>query len=149
MKFSQEDLTESLLEEVKPLLLKHWQEISFYKDIPLDPDYDLYLRMQHNGNLKCFSCREDSGNLIGYAVYLVQPNPHYKGSIWAKEDILFVDPSKRGMGMFLLKYCDEQLLKMNVQVVTHHIKFSHDWSNAAVLIGYEKNEIMVSRRLDK
>lgn len=149
MIFSPEILTESILDEAKPLLSKHWEEISFYKDIPLDPDYDQYLLMQKVGMLRCFSAREGDGKLVGYAVFIVQKNAHYKNCLYAKEDILYIDSDRRGTGLFFVRYCDEELKKLGVQIVSHHIKLSHDWSSAAERIGYDKQEMVVTKRLDR
>src|SRR5258708_32849001 len=118
------------LEEAKPLLQKHWDEIAFYKDIPLSPDYDLYLKLESAGVVKSFAARNGDGKMIGYAVYLLQKNPHYKESLWAKQDIIFVDPDHRGMGMFFLRWCDEQLKELGVQVVGQHVTKSHNFGPA-------------------
>ena len=149
MKFAEEKVTKELLEEVKPLITKHWNEIAHYKDVPLDPDYDLYLKMQEMGLLRSYSARDTDNKLIGYAVYFVKGHAHYKSTLFAQEDIIYVDPERRGMGLFLLKYADEELKKIGVKVVTHHIKYSHDWSKAAERLGYEKTDMILMKRLDK
>lgn len=148
MNFTKEKLTPELLEEVKPLLEKHWQEIAHYKDIPLDPAYDLYLALQDAGMIRVYITR-DEGKIIGYAVFVVRPNLHYKSCLTATEDVIFVDPERRGFGMFFIKWCDEELRKMGVQVVTHHIKFANDWSEALMRLGYEKTDMQLSKRLDR
>ena len=149
MKFAEEPITVELLEEVKPLLEKHWEEIAHYKDIPLDPDYELYLKMQSMGMIRAYSMRDGDAKLVGYAVYVVRPNLHYKKCLTATEDIIFVDPEKRGYGMFLIKWCDEQLKLLGVQIVTHHIKFAMDWSKALMRQGYEKTDMQLCKRLDR
>ena len=149
MKFAEEIITEELLKEVKPLLEKHWQEIAHYKDIELNPNYEIYLAAQKSGVIRSYSMRDGDGLLIGYAVYFVRPNLHYKQCLTATEDIIFVDPEKRGYGMFLIKWCDEQLKLLGVQIVTHHIKFDHDWSVHLERMGYEKTDMQLCKRLDK
>ena len=147
MKFAEEPITLELLEEVKPLLEKHWEEIAHYKDIPLDPDYELYLKMQSMGMIRAYSMRDGDAKLVGYAVYVVRPNLHYKKCLTATEDIIFVDPNKRGYGMFLIKWCDEELKKIGVDMVLHHVKLAYDFSKALERIGYEKQDIILTRRL--
>lgn len=149
MKFTEERLTTELLEEVKPLLEKHWQEIAHFKDIPLDPDYDLYLKMQDLKMLRCFSMRDGNAQLVGYSVFVVRPNMHYRSCITATEDIIFVHPSARGHGMFFIHWCDEQLKFYGVQVVTHHIKVNFDWSKALMRQGYEFTDKQLCKRLDR
>lgn len=149
MKFSEEIITNSVLEEVKPLLQKHWEEVAHYKDIPLDPDYTQYILLQDLNMLRSFSARDDNGKLIGYAVFLVKKHPHYKQHLYAMQDIIFIDPDRRGIGVFLIKFCDEELRKIGVHVVSHHVKFSHNWSSILERMGYEKQDIILTRRLDK
>lgn len=149
MKFTEENLTPELLEEVKPLLEKHWNEIAHFKDIPLDPDYDLYIKMQNLKMLRCYSMRDGDGQLVGYSVYMVRHNMHYRSCLTAVEDIIFVHPEKRGYGMFFISWCDDQLKALGVQVVTHHIKFDFDWSKALMRQGYEKTDMQLCKRLDK
>ena len=143
-----EEKIKDTLEEAKPLLYKHWQEVAHYKDIPLDPDYSMYLKMEEAGMIRAYAARDGQGVLIGYAVYVVRPNLHYKCCLTATEDIIFIDPERRGVGMFFLRWCDQQLKSLGVQVVTHHIKFAHDWSPALLRMGYEKTDMSLSKRLD-
>lgn len=149
MKFTEENLTPELLEEVKPLLEKHWNEIAHFKDIPLDPNYDLYLKMQDLKMLRCYLMRDNDGRVLGYSVYVVRPNMHYRSCLTATEDIIFVDPLHRRNGMFFINWCDEQLKSLGVQLVTHHIKFALDWSKALMRQGYEKTDMQLCKRLDK
>lgn len=149
MIFKEETLTESILEEAKPLLEKHWSEISFYKDIELNPDYELYLKMQSLGMIRCYSARIDEGKMIGYAVYFIKRNPHYKQSLVAAEDIIFFDPEYRGRGMLFIKWCDQELKNLGVQIVTHHVKVQFDWSKALIRDGYDWQDKVLSKRLDR
>lgn len=148
MKFKSETLLESL-EEAKPLLQKHWEEIAHYKDIPLNPDYELYFQLEKIGVLKVFICRNDQYKILGYAVYVVRPNMHYKHSLMAMQDIIYLDPNGRGTGLFFLKWCDEQLKDMGCQVVFQHIKAAHNFGPALERIGYGLQDLIYSKRLDK
>ena len=149
MKFSEEIITAELLEEAKPLLEKHWAEISFYKDIELNPDYELYLKLQAAGAIRSYSARTDDGKMVGYAVYFLKKNPHYKQSLIAAEDIIFFDPEYRGRGMLFIKWCDFQLKQLGVQIVTHHVKVFFDWSKALIRDGYDFQDKVLSKRLDR
>lgn len=147
MKFSEERIVDTI-EEAKPLLFKHWDEVAHYKDISLNPDFDLYIKMEEMGMTKCYIAR-DEGKMAGYAVFFIKHHPHYKQSLFATQDIIFIDSERRGTGLFLIKFCDEELKKIGVQVVSHHIKFAHDWSKALERLGYEKQDIILTKRLDK
>jgi|GEM_PF-3327569 hypothetical protein len=149
MKFQEEILTEDILKEAEPLLKKHWEEVAFYKDIELDPDYEFYLALQAAGRIRSYSARDDQGVMAGYAVYFLKKNPHYKQSLVAAEDIIFFDPLKRGEGMKFIKWCDDELRKLGVQIVTHHVKVFFDWSPALIRMGYDWQDKILSKRLDR
>lgn len=148
MKFQMEKLCDSL-EEAKPLLQQHWAEIAHYKDIPLNPDYDSYAKLEQLGRLRIYTARDDQQKLIGYAVYILDHALHYKQILVAKQDIVFVVPNRRGVGVFLLRYCDEDLKKIGVHMVSHHVKAAHNWGKALEIMGYELQDLMYTKRLDR
>ena len=114
--------------------------------IPLAPDYEQYLKSKM---VKSYSVRDGDGKLVGYSVYVLKSHPHYKNSLWAVQDIIYIDPARRGYGMFLIKWCDEQLKLLGVQVVSHHVKVSNDWSKALIRMGYDFQDKILTKRLDK
>lgn len=132
--------------EIYPLFMEHWHEIAHYKDIPLDPDVELYHRMDSMGMMRVFTAREE-GKLVGYSVYFVRSNPHYKSSIQANQDVLFIQKDKRGFGRDFIKWCDEQLKNEGVQIVHHHVKKAHDFGPMLKRMGYELVDLIYARRL--
>jgi GNAT superfamily N-acetyltransferase len=135
-------------EEARPLLEEHWLEIAHYKDIILDPDYEAYKASEDAGFVRCYTSRDESGKLVGYALYFVRTNPHYRTSIQASQDILFVSKNHRGMGGRFIKWCDEQLRSEGVQVVYHHIKQAHNFGPMLERFGYELVDLIYARRLN-
>lgn len=121
MQFSEETIAASL-EEAKPLLLKNWYEAEL-DQFPLDPDFELYLRLEKEGAIKSFACREDN-KMIGYVVYFVHYHPHYKTVLVAHCDIIFIDKAFRGQGLSFIRWCDEQLKLSGVKIVVHDIKIN-------------------------
>lgn len=148
MRFQQETLSTSL-EEAKPLLQKHWDEIAHYKDIPLDPDYDAYFKLESAGILKVFTARDENKNMLGYAVFVIQAHPHYKNNIYAKQDVVYIDCDRRGIGMFFIRWCDERLATMGIHVVTQHVKAAHNFGPALNRLGYELQDLIYTKRLNK
>lgn len=138
---------ESCFEEAMPLLQAHWREIAHYQDIPLDPDYASYRALDAAGALRTF-CARDEGALVGYAVFVVRPNMHYRSSLQALQDILYLSPSHRGQGLQFIRWCDEQLKTEGVQAVYHHVKVSHNFGPALERIGYQLVDLIYTRRLD-
>jgi len=139
---------ESIFDEIRPLIIEHYEEIAHYQDIPLDPDWDAYAAASRAGNIRVFTARA-GGRLIGYAVFFVRMNLHYKSSLQAVQDILFVHPDHRGQGLRLIRYADRYLKAEGVQVVYQHIKAAHNFGPALERMGYELMDLIYSKRLDK
>src|SRR3989304_2665579 len=84
----QEERASDLFAEAKPLLEEHWAEIATYKDIPLDPEWEMYVLAEDTGHLRTYTFR-DHGELKGYAVFFVRTHLHYHGSRQAVQDIVW------------------------------------------------------------
>lgn len=136
-------------DEIMPLLKAHWHEIAHYKDIPLEPDYSVYKELEDKGALRLYVARLD-GRIIGYSAYFLRYHPHYKSSLQAVQDIIYVDPAHRGgVGRRLIKHCDECLRSEGVQVVYQHMKAANSFGKLLERMGYELQELTYSKRLDK
>ena len=131
-----------------PLLQSHWREIAHYQDIPLDPDFTQYAALEDAGALRTYIARDAEGGMVGYAVFFVKANIHYKSSIQALQDILYIHPGSRGMGLRFIKWCDDQLRQEGVQVVYHHVKKEHNFGPALERFGYQLIDLIYGRRLD-
>lgn len=150
MTFSREPLTPTLAQEILPLLRAHYQEIAHFKDIPLDPDWKLYESAHDSGMLHVYTARK-AGLLLGYAVFFVRPNPHYKTSRQAVQDILYLDPSLRSgfNGLRFIRWCDRQLRHDGVQAVYHHVKCANDFGPVLRRMGYQQVDMIFAKRLDE
>lgn len=148
MQFTREKIWD-LWGEAWPLLMEHWQEIARYKDIKLNPDFDAYHDAEMNGLLRVYTARAE-GLLIGYAAFFVKKNAHYKDSLQAVQDVVFLRKEcRRGfVGIKLLEYADAQLANEGVQVVYQHVKVRNNFSPILKRIGYEKVEEVWAKRLD-
>lgn len=148
MQFAFESIA-TVIDEIGPLLLAHWEEIAQYPDIPLNVDFDHYKRAEAYGQLRIFTARRER-ELAGYAIYLLAPAPHYSKSLQAKQDVIYLKPEYRkgGVGWKLIKFADEYLKLDQVQVVYQHVKPSHDFGPLLERIGYARSEMIYSRRLD-
>ena len=138
-----------LFDEAKPLLEAHWREIAHFKHIPLEPDWDQYRKLAEMNLLRVFTARDKVTNeMIGYAVYFVRSNIHYKSSIQAVQDIIYINPYRRGFGREFISWCDEQLKSEGVQAVYHHVKKQHNFGPMLEQQGYELIDLIYGRRLD-
>jgi len=151
MKFQEEIFTD-LQDEVYDLLQIHYKEVAHYLDIPLEPDWETYKKLESIGNLATYTVRDFSNTLIGYSVFFLRHNIHYKSSYQAVQDIIYVDPNyrKSGIGSELIEYCDQMLADKGVQVVYHHVKQSKNFGPKILEPqGYELIDLIYGKRLDK
>lgn len=121
--YQRETLEESL-SEIELLLEAHWKEVAVNKDkIFLNPDFDIYKRMENSGNLAIYTARA-TGSLIGYFVVVLGVNPHYKDHIFATNDVIYLDPAfrKSMVGSTLITYAEESLKDDGVSVLAINTK---------------------------
>lgn len=159
----QRERAHELLDEAKPLYEAHYEEIAFYKDIPLVVNEAAYMDAEEKNALRCYTARYN-GDLVGYCVFRVGPNLRYSTSLQALQDILFVDKSKRGalIGKRLIEYCHVRLRQEGVQLVMQHSKVSpeikaliaemkdrKDVGKLFDLLGYDLIDFVHAKRLDK
>tara|TARA_A100001201_G_C4014907_1_gene178772 strand:+ start:118 stop:627 length:510 start_codon:yes stop_codon:yes gene_type:complete len=134
------------IQTMSGLFEQHYDEIAHYKQIELSIDIESYRRLARAGFLKIFTAIQ-SGNVIGYAVFIVKKNMRYSQSLQAVQDVLFIQKDKRGFGAEFIKYCDERLKEKGVQVVYHHVKAKHDFSPLLERQGYELIDKVYGREL--
>lgn len=154
MEFNRESLSDCRKEVDEILRKEHWPELGHYEDIPIDMDWSRYEFMETANKLRCFIVRthineEFKDNMvIGYAFYFVSHHLHYKNTLVASQDILYIKKQHRGFGKSFIDWCDVQVKKEGVTTVTQHIKPWMNWGHMAKSLGYEEAEIIWSRRLD-
>ena len=148
----QPETMETFWDDGLPLFEKHWREIAHYQDILLEPDADGYRRVEAAGMLRIYTVRKvPSWELIGYELVFVRPNMHYRSSLMASQDVLFLAPEHRKgrLGMKLIDYADSMLRREGVQVVAQHVKAAHNFGPLLERLGYELQDLIYTRRLDR
>lgn len=141
-----ENLTERL-DEMKPLFPAHWEELALDKDkVPLDPQYDIYLRRDAAGEVLFVTVRED-GALVGYFVGFVAFGLHYRTCLTLTMDIFFVHPDARGhgAGLRLFKAVEAEAMRRGVQRVFYGSKNHKDASRLFEAIGCAPVETYYSK----
>jgi len=142
--------SDTVINEIAPLLEAHWAEIAHYPDILVHVDYDAYLRLEANGQLRIYTIRVGV-ELVGYALFTVRHSLHYRSSLQAHQDVLYLAPTyRRGrVGWKFIAWCDTQLKAEGVQVVYQHTKLAHPALGLILdRIGYERVDMLWARRLD-
>lgn len=130
------------LEEVKPILPIHWEELALHKEkVPLDPQYNVYLKRDAQGGVISVTARED-GKLIGYFVGFIAPGLHYQTCLTCTMDIFYVHPDHRGggTGYHLFKSAEKELKRRGVQRLFVGSKLHKDASWLFEKLGYEEVE---------
>lgn len=88
-------------EHAMPLLRAHWVEVGRNRDVMvLNPKWIAYEAMEKAGMLLALAAW-DGEQLVGYSATFVIENIHYSPIIYAQNDVIFVEQSKRGAGVFL------------------------------------------------
>lgn len=133
------------LEQLFPL---HYEELCVTKDFPLAPDYDAYKRLANAGMLRCITVRADE-EVIGYAIFIVQPHLHYMTCKTAFEDIYYIRPDfrKGRVGIRLFKYAEEVLKGIGVNRIIMHTKVHMDNSKLFEYLGYKWTDKLFTKIL--
>lgn len=145
----QQEFLATVEDEVKPLLNSHWEEIALNKDkIKLNPDWEAYEALEHQGKLKIFTARDD-GQLVGYFVVIVGTNLHYKDHLFASNDIIYLSPNHRKgfTGIKLVKFAEKCLKDDGVSVLTINTKVHQPFDKLMDFLKFRKIERVYSKYL--
>ena len=148
IKYAQESFADMEI-ELKTLTVRHWEEIAHNKElIKLDPDWEMYRILGAKGVIHFTSARKD-GELVGYQVYSVMPHMHYKSSLTASSDVLYLAPEYRKgrTGIRLMQAAEKNLKALGVQRVLQNVKLSNDWGAILEMLGFTPFERIYSKLL--
>lgn len=135
------------LEEMKPFLKLHWEEVALYKDkILLNPDYNKYYELEKIGILRISTAR-DEGKLVGYFISMIQPHIHYQDHLYAVNDILYLDESYRGadVAIGLFQFAEEDLKDLGVSVLIIAMKTAKPFDALCEALDYTNVERVYSK----
>ena len=146
----QTELFSDIIEEAKPLLFAHWEEIAYDKTLVLNPNYAQYKVLQDAGCLHITTGRDD-GVLIAYSCYLFAPNLHYMQAIFAETDIFYVVPEYRGrtVPVKLFKESERALTALGVHKVISKMKKVSDQGAIFERLDYEHFENIYGKTLNE
>lgn len=139
-----------VIEEMKPLLREHYEEIAMYKDrIAFNPNYDLYEHMDATGDVHIFTARDEDANnaLVGYVVTFMQHHPHYSDHIYAVNDVIFVADAYRHTEVApeMISQLEVLLQEEGVSVMTFHMKTYKPFVTLMESLGFEEFERLYSK----
>jgi len=138
----------AFVKEMEVLFPLHYDELCVTKDFPLTPDYAAYKRLADAGMLRCITVRADE-EMIGYAIFIVQPHLHYMTCKTAFEDIYYIRPDfrKGRVGIRLFKYAEDVLKGIGVNRVIMHTKVHMDNSKLFEYLGYKLTDKIYTKIL--
>lgn len=138
----QRETYDQYIDDVLPLYEDHWREVCWRREnFVLNPDHEKYRKLEAGGALRIFTAREN-GIIIGYALFVVQHHLHYKDVKIASNDIVFVDPARRGhwLGIKLLRHAINSMKAEGVKAVSLRMKKELAWGPIARRLGFEPVE---------
>jgi GNAT superfamily N-acetyltransferase len=144
------ELAHDLWPEIMPLLEAHKREVAHYPDIRLEVDVEAYNLAEESGCLRCYTARV-AGRLVGYLVLFVRANLHYRQSVQAVQDVLFVVPAFRitRVPTRLIAFAEAQLRCEGVQVLYQHMKAARHEEALMQMLGYTLIDHIWGKRLDR
>jgi GNAT superfamily N-acetyltransferase len=140
----------TFIKELERILPEHYEELCVTKDFPLQPDYVAYGRLDAAKMLKCITVRND-GDLIGYAIFIVQPHLHYMSMRTAFEDIYFLKKEYRlgRTGIRLFQFAEKVLREDGVNRIIMHTKIHLDNSRLFEYLGYRMTDKLFTKILSQ
>lgn len=138
-----------LIEELKPLLQSHYEEIARHRDkIALNPDYDKYRELDRMGFLHGVTVRDD-GKLVGYFLSFVTPHLHYKNHIFSSNDVVFISKDyRRGtIAARMFKFAETTLKEKGVTKMHVNVKLANDFGSLLERLGYMPIERIYEKML--
>lgn len=126
-----------------PLFKEHYKEVHLFPDeIPFNPCYVTYERLEELGAIETFIVKWGD-EIVGYAIFTVNYNPHYQDHIYAVNDVIFVKPEHRHTGVadYMVAFCERYLKEeRDVSVITYHMKPFKPFRNLMERNSYKHGE---------
>jgi hypothetical protein len=139
------ELLSVIRKDIDSLLDLNYAELTLNKQcIKLNPDWEKYAKLEHEGKLTIFTVRDDS-DLVGYSFFFIDTHIHYKDLLVATNDVLFLHKDyRKGMtGIKFLKFCDSNLA--GVDKIVWHVKDSNDFKPILYRMGYNNEDTILGK----
>lgn len=135
-------------DNVFELLKDHYDEVETLKDLQLNPDYCIYFEADKKNLVKVILC-EDDNKLIGYIVFFVGPNLHYKHCLIATEDIYYLKPEYRKgrTGIKMFQFAEKYLKSIGINMIRYSTRTKLDNSKLFEYLGCNFIEKVFIKRI--
>jgi hypothetical protein len=133
-------------DEFKVLSFDHWMEVAIHRDsVPLDPNWETYEKADSIGKMIFVGCR-DEGKLVGYSVWAITYPLHFKTTLYAQNDVIYLQAKYRGdHGLKLIKESERFMVEQGVKKILWGVMANKDWSRILQRMGYDQEDILMSK----
>lgn len=147
--FTEEPFSKEVYNEIYPLLEEHWTEIATDKTVKLDPDFDNYQLLQDTGHLHTLLCRNELNQIIGYIVTFLMPHMHYKNTLYAQNDLIYIHPDHRrgSLAARMLKVFEEHMKEKGVDIIQMHVKVAFEFGAMLTRVGFMHEENVYRKKI--
>lgn len=135
--------------EILRLWKLHWGEISLTKNLfPLNPDIQMYKKLEASGALKIITCRTSTGVLVGYYFAIIKKNLHYQ-VITSSDDIYYLHPDwrKGWIGVRLFLEAENVMRESKAVLSLVREKLAHPHEKLMQRLGYSPIEMIYMKVL--
>jgi len=148
MKYAIENFTEKVISELKELVVAHWEEVGPFQ-FEFVVDWEKYRNFDRLGASMLITARVD-GDLVGYAIYLIDTHTHFATTVFAQQDALYIKPAHRqhGAGGGLVKFSEESLAPL-CDTIIQGVLPTLDFSDMLTAQGYEPLENLYIKNLTR
>jgi GNAT superfamily N-acetyltransferase len=151
MKFHKESYDEAA-EDILLLVQDHWGEVDENRHgvLSLTPNLEVYKASDEAGSVHFYTMRSEE-KLVGYSTFWIYDHPHYKGTLFAGNDMLYIIPAYRhtGYSQGFVKFCEDNLKASGVSMITYSMKANHRFEDLMESSGYEHTECVYSKFVGK
>jgi len=134
----------------KAMFTAHYEELAPLKAaLKLDPDWDQYRKWQAAGELVLVIARNQDNEVVGYAAMVIRPHPHYRGVKIAVDDLHYLAPAYRslGVGKEMIKFAEAAAFNMGARVMTMRCKAGHNHGHIFESMGYSLCDLVYLKDL--
>ena len=151
IRYAHEPVTRALMEEAMPLVERQYAEVFHPCLPPLNMQIDVYEQVVALGMYHAFTARTETGELVGYASFFVQPMPQFGGVKSALEDGVYVHKGLRGrnIGGDLIDFAEGAFAAMGIEWVYQHAPEGHKFGSLLKHKGYAPVYTLHGKRLKK
>ena len=136
------ETSSALREEIEKLTPEHWAEFADNQDVPLDIDWDTYMRMHGNGRLLITTARR-CGELVGYQLLMVTRHLH-RDVVLISDAVTFIRPDIEARWLVLMRMLQHTVTDGRRRGATEfrfRVKTAHDYGRLLERIGGEPIEV--------